>query len=539
MKTVLRDYQLSAIEKTRALVRAGKTRVVIYAPTGAGKAVIAAQMIMNALEKGKRVAFIVNRIQLVKQMSERLIRAGVPHGIIQGENTKGIDRPVLVCSIQTVARRWLPPVDLVLVDEGHSCPGSRDYRRLIELHNAIPITAFSATPFAKGMGKEELSLGGALFQGLVVSATIKELIAQGFLVDVDIYAPSEPDLSGVAMKTNEFGERDYVERDLEAAVNTPKLVGDIVGHWLAMARHKPTVCFATSIAHSKSIVREFEDAGIPAEHIDAYTDEAERAAILARVASGRTRIVSNVSLLAEGWDFPACEVMILARPTKSLTRYVQMAGRILRPYEGKTRALILDHSGSAHALGYPTDDLPLWLDTGAPKKASAAVAKEKLPKLCPSCKFLKPVGVHACPKCGFAPERKSEVGVSEGTLTLVKRKASQLEKQDAYSQLLAVCRAKRYGSGWLAHKYRALFGVWPRGMEQVPKEPTPEISRWLVSQAIRYAKSKEKADANKRQGVGDGQVGGDPGEPGGRGEVPTQQAHGLPDVRREGSVSLG
>ena len=336
---------------------------------------------------------------------------------------------------------------------------------------------------------------GPLFEELIVSATIGDLVKQGFLVDCDIFVPTEIDLTGVRTKRNEFGERDYVEADLEKAVDTPKLVGDIVEHWIAFANHKPTVVFASSIAHSKHICGRFMEIGVPAEHIDCYTEDEERAAIMQRVASGETKVISNVNILTEGWDFPACEVMILARPTKSLTRYIQMAGRILRPYPGKTSGLILDHSGSAHKLGYPTDDLPLKLDDGKQQKSEAS-KKEKLPKLCPKCKYLKPVGIHECPNCHFAPEHHIEVVVGEGTLTpLARKKATIADKQDAYSQLLHVAAAKKYSAGWVANKYRTLFGVWPRGMEEIAKEPSAEMRRWLISENIRFAKGKDRVAA--------------------------------------------
>lgn len=100
---------------------------------------------------------------------------------------------------------------------------------------------------------------------------------------------------------------------------------------MRLSRGLPTVCFAANIAHLKHIVESFRAVGVAAEHADCYTSEEERIAILARVDSGETTIISNVGILCEGWDFPACRTLILARPTRSLVRYVQMAGRVLRP----------------------------------------------------------------------------------------------------------------------------------------------------------------------------------------------------------------
>lgn len=491
----LRHYQLRAIEAARNETRRGIKRMMIYAPTGAGKTVIAEAIINSAIAKGKRVAFIANRIDLVRQTSRRLSR--ISHGVIQGENTYGIDRSLVVCSIQTVARRGLPMVDLIVIDEAHAVPGSKDYRNLIEQYNNIPVIGLTATPFSRGLGAHNEKLSGAIFESMVVASTIRELINEGFLVDCDIYAPSEPDLSGVKLQRNSFGETDYSESALGKAVDKPHLIGDIVNHWKRLANGKPTVCFATNIRHSQHIVEQFKASGVTAEHIDCYTDDEERRAIMDRVLTGKTTVISNVGILCEGWDFPACEVMILARPTRSLIRWVQMAGRILRPFEGKTRSLILDHSGSTAHLGYPTDDLPLELDDGSSRESKTIQREDPKPKKCPSCSFVKAPKVHTCPACGFTPEKPLDLIHDGGDLVKVTRKkAKQDDKQHVYSQLLAIKAEHGYTEGWVSHKYREYFGVWPRGLDKVYCEPSDDVRSWVKSRMIRFAKRKEAHHAS-------------------------------------------
>lgn len=488
---LLRDYQIRALQNARDVMASQrKRRVVMYSPTGSGKTVLGMAMIKGSLAKGKRIAFIANRIGLVKQASEQLSRAGIDHGIIQGQNTDGIHKPCLVCSIQTLARRGVPDCDVFVIDEAHGVPGSKEYRNLIFRNSNRIIVGLTATPFAKGMGKAYAELGGeALFEAMVVAATIRELIDAQHLVDCDIYAPTDPDLTGVKTKRNEFGEKDYVDADLGKAMDKAELVGDIVSHWFKLANDKPTVVFASSIAHSKHIVEQFIASGVTAEHIDCYTSEEERAAIMSRVAGHQTRVISNVGILTEGWDFPACEVMILARPTKSLTRWIQMVGRILRPHTGKVKGLVIDHSGSTLHLGYPTDDLPLELDDGKPKPE--AEKKERKPKKCPSCNLMKPAGKHACPNCGFAPLAKDSVEQIDGELFLVKRtKANKFDKQDFFSQLIAIRMARGYSDGWVSHQYRKKFGTWPKGLIHAAKEPTPEVLSWCKAMMIRYASAK-------------------------------------------------
>jgi superfamily II DNA or RNA helicase len=451
-------------------------------------------LVRGAVAKRKRVAFLCNRVHLVEQTSRRFTRAGIAHGIIQGENTTRVYENVLVASIQTVARRGLPEVDLIVIDEAHTVAGSREYRAVLAAAKGVPVIGLSATPFARGLGKHYDELGGPLFEHMTVAATIPELIEGGYLVDVDVYAPSEPDMACIKQARNAFGDMDYTDADVGRAVDKPELVGDIVTHWLRLAPDTPTVCFAANIAHSKHIVERFRAAGVAAEHIDCYTDMDERRVIMRRMESGEIRVLSNVGILAEGWDFPACRTLILARPTRSLIRYIQMAGRVLRPHESKNRALILDHSGSVVKLGFPTDEFPLELDDGKPREAKGPTQEraEPLPKACPSCKYVKLAGVHKCPVCSFAPERRSDVVVRAGDLVPLKKKpkAQKMDKQEFYSQLLGVAQEKGRQPGWVAHRYRDYFGVWPRGMENVPAAPSEEVKGFLKHLQIRAAKGK-------------------------------------------------
>lgn len=488
----LRPYQSLAVQNLRRALAGGITREMLCSPTGSGKTEIGMALVRGARAKHKRVIFLCNRVHLVEQTARRFTKAGIAHGIIQGENTVRVYESVLVASIQTIARRGMPEVDLIIIDEAHTVAGSKEYRAVIAAAKGVPVIGLSATPYARGLGKHYDELGGALFEHMTVAATIPELIEAGYLVDCDVYAPSEPDMTGIKQARNAFGDMDYTDADVGRAANKPELVGDIVTHWLRLARGTPTVCFAANIAHSKHIVERFHAAGVSAEHIDCYTDEEERRAILARVETGETMVISNVGILAEGWDFPACRTLILARPTRSLIRYIQMAGRVLRPHASKDRALILDHSGSVVRLGFPTEEFPLELDDGAPRdaKAGAEEREKPLPKACPSCSYVKTV--HKCPVCGFEPERRANVDVRAGDLVQVTKKttAPKMEKQEFYSQLLTVASEQGYKPGWVSNKYREYFGVWPRGMRDVLAPVGNEVRSWLKHLNIKNAKRK-------------------------------------------------
>lgn len=489
-----RGYQTEAVQNLRAGLASGYQRQILSSPTGSGKTEIGMILVRGAVTKGKRVAFLCNRINLVGQTSARFFRAGIAHGVIQGANTSRTYENVIVASIQTVARRGMPEVDLLVIDEAHGVAGSKDYRKVIAQHGG-PVIGLSATPFSKGLGKDYADIGGALFEQMVVAATIQDLIDQGYLVDCDVYAPSQPDLSKVKITAG-----DYNEKELGEAVDKPTLIGDIVTNWMKYARGTPTVCFATNIAHSKHIVEQFAAAGVVGEHIDCYTDETERAAILERVAAGQTMVISNVGILTEGWDFPACKTMILARPTKSLIRYLQMAGRVLRPAPGKERALILDHSGTVQSIGFPTDDFPMVLCDGKPKQTTGSVRKEeKKPTKCPQCSYLKKGG-GKCPVCGFQAQKQNTTEHAPGELVPLtkkekakKAKLDGLGKQEVYSELFRMAEERGYKPGWVANQYRQIFGVWPRGMVDVGRPPSLVVSNMVRANMIRFHKGRKNA----------------------------------------------
>ena len=495
----LRQYQQALVDAVRAALRSGKRRVLAYLPTGGGKTRVATAITQMTLAKSTgRVIVLANRKQLVHQFAAALRAAGLDVGIAQGENTAGLHHRVVVCSIDTIHARsyTFEDVALFIIDEAHAVAGSEKYRTLLFRYNRVPVIGLSATPFARGLGKPYPELGNKpLFEDLIVGATVQKLVDDGYLTDIEIYCPSKPDMTGAKTTRTPEGEQDFRQADIDQAADKPELVGDIVRHWLKLADCKKTICFASSIAHSKHIVEQFRAAGVTAEHLDCYMTDDARADILSRFERGDFTILSNVALLSEGFDVPDTACMVLARPTRSLTRFLQMVGRVLRPADGKTHALLLDHSGSVERIGHPFDDLPLELCDGNPNKAGKQEREKPEPKPCPSCKFIKPAGTRKCPKCDFEPERQNDIEVRDGELQRLTRKknaATRFEKAATYAGLLQIAHERRYSEKWAAHQYRKIFGVWPRALPEVRREPSAELRSWVKAQAIAYAKAREK-----------------------------------------------
>ena len=485
----LRDYQEQAIANLRASLMKGKKHPVIQAPTGAGKTVIAAAIVKMARDKNKTVLFTVPSLSLIDQTVERFRQNGITEvGVMQGTHELTDYRmPVQVCSVQTLARRTIPRADLVLVDECHVMFKLYDRWMADPEWTKVPFVGLTATPWAKGMG------AAGRWDDLIIGTTTADLIRLNHLSDFKVFAPAHPDLSGVKTVAG-----DYEVKGLGEVMDQRNLVADIVSTWLEKGENRPTVCFAVNRIHAKNIQTQFEQAGIKAAYMDAFTNLHERAEIVKQFENGDVKIICNVGVLTTGFDADV-RCVILARPTKSEILYTQMIGRGLRTADGKDHCLILDHSDTTLRIGFVTDITCSQLDDGSSRRAAKEKAKP-LPKECPACSFLRPPRVKACPACGFVAAPKCEVEVEDGELLeLTRDKKARVkdigmaEKQRFYSELVAHAMLRGYNKGWASHAYRDKFKVWPAN--ELRAEPAPMISpateSWIKSRNIRKAKARE------------------------------------------------
>jgi DNA repair protein RadD len=495
----LRPYQREVIAQINTKIGAGKRRILLVAPTGAGKMVIAADIVAKSVARGERVLFLAHRRELIKQTSAKLFAVGVDHGLLLPGYAPRLGEAVQVASITTLLSRALrtasiklPRADLVIVDEAHHAR-ARTYELLLEAYPEAVVIGMTATPCRKdGRGL------GTAFDVLVECPPIAELITAGYLVPSRFYAPTRPDLSGVPVKGGDYAESQLAER-----MDKPVLVGDIVSHWHKLGERRRTVVFASGVAHSLHLRDEFRRSGVLAEHIDGSTPFEERDKILIRLAAGTVDLVCNAMVLTEGWDQPEVSCLVLARPTKSLGLYRQMVGRVLRPASGKVDAVILDHAGAVFSNGFPEDPI-IWNlaeDHRAENAAHNARRMYRAPALtiCPECAAVRFEG-RPCALCGWRTRPKPiAVHVADGELGQVDRNRtvrglvySADEKLGYYQQLLYIANERGYRIGWAAHKYHKKFGDWPplgwRSAEPLP--PEPATLSWVRSQQIAYAKSR-------------------------------------------------
>jgi DNA repair protein RadD len=486
-------HQQRALDALRGSFACGKRRPMLQAPTGFGKTLTAAHIIQRALDKGKRIAFIVPAISLIDQTVAAFEAEGIHSvGVMQGIHERtDRDQPVQVCSVQTVARRKRPDVDLVIVDEAHQM--HKEIFRWMKDAPGVPFIGMSATPWSRGLGK--------YYDDLIIAATTRELIDQGYLSDFVAFAPSDPDLSSVSTRAGEFQQDELAD-----AMDRPAITGDIVETWLKRGEDRPTIAFCVNRNHAKHVADRFAGAGVAVEYLDGETPREDREAMFARFRSGATKILCSVGVLTTGFDADV-RCIIDAQPTKSRILFVQKLGRGLRTAPGKDRLVILDHAGNHLRLGMVTDIGQDRLDDGKERQNASQRARERgepLPKLCDDCKAVVPRAARECPNCGAPIQARNEVEAIDGDLVELgarrtgERHLSIEDKAAFYGELRGYAAVKGYNDGWIAHKYRERIGVWPndpRIRTATLRAPSEATRGWIISRQIAYAKARARGGA--------------------------------------------
>ena len=490
----LRLYQKKSIQDIRNAFIKSKRKILLVAPTGSGKTVVASEMIRRVVQGGKSCLFVAHRRELIMQCSNKLHDFGVNHGVLMADKSPNPLASCQVASIQTFTARVdrddfiKPNADLIIIDEAHRS-ASDSFKNLLREYPHAYVIGLTATPIrSDGRGL------GNIYEKIVQCSTVKKLTEQGYLVPNKIVAPTIPDLKGLKIIAG-----DYDKKGLDKTMNKPKLIGDIVSHWIKHANNRPTVVFCASIRHSKYVSSVFNDNGIPSGHIDGEMPEIEREAVLSDLRNGRIKILSNCNVLTEGWDCPKVSCVVLCRPTLSLGLYIQMCGRSLRPYNNKKDTLIIDHAGNVYRHGFIDDDRDWKLTMTKVKAKDRKLVEpiEKQPITCLECDgtvYMPTREQRACPNCGHIPTKKEQkILIKQGRLIEVSKEKIELEydKKDFYAELLYYSRQKGYNDGWASHVFKEKYKHFPYSKKIPPKVTSQYVLNFIKHHNIKQAKGRE------------------------------------------------
>lgn len=376
--------------------------------------------IVSAVNTG--VVAIAHRAELVSQMSLALAREQVRHRIIgpaslarecvgaQMDELKRnyVDPNARVAAAgvdtligMTVAEHpWLAQVGLWVQDEAHHVLRENKWGKVAALFpNALGL-GVTATPLradGKGLGRH----ADGLFDTMIVGPTMRDLINDGFLTDYRIFAPPS-DIDLASIPTTASG--DYSPPKLSEARRRSRITGDVVAHYLRIAPGKLGVTFDVDVESATATAQAFKAAGVPAEVVHGKTPGGLRRETIRRFRDREILQLVNVDLFGEGFDLPAIEVVSMARPTQSYGLFAQQFGRSLRPLQGKSHAIIIDHVGNVLRHGLPDARREWSLDRRERRSRSAPT--DVLPlRTClnTECLSVYERVLVCCPYCGHYP----------------------------------------------------------------------------------------------------------------------------------------
>lgn len=347
----LRPYQSEAIEAIYNAWGRDVARPAIVLPTGTGKTVIFAHLTRQWHGDGRdgssRTVILVHRDELVQQAVGKL-HSVAPHlsiGVVKAERNE-TDAHVIVASVQTLRSdkrlNQLVGVGLVIVDECHHAT-AESYLRVLK-----GLGCYSGRCLAVGvtatMNRTDGAALGHVWQEVVYEKDTIWAIRNGFLSDVKGVGltVSDFDLANVRSRGG-----DYSEGDLGHALEDSSAPDVIAKAYVEHAPDKPGLIFTPTVDTAYLMADVMTDAGIPTEAVHGAMARDERRDTLTRFSTGEIQTLSNCMVLTEGYDEPRASVAVIARPTKSASLYVQMVGRVLRPYPGKRQALVLDVAGAS------------------------------------------------------------------------------------------------------------------------------------------------------------------------------------------------
>ena len=427
MNVQLRNYQIKLIQDIYNSWSAGHRNVLAVSPTGSGKAFTLCTLARElAYSHRMETTIKVHRKELVSQLCMSLAQLQIPHNIIaqknsilevieqqrreHGQSYYNPNSPITVVSVDTLLSRkdkhkaWGDRQKVWILDEAAHQLKNNKWGKVTEIMpNAIGV-GFTATPQRldkKGLGRHAFGL----FDIMIIGPTVRYLIDKGFLSKYKVVVP--PSQYREFLRDDGNTTSDYTHEAREYASIHSNVMGDVVENYLKFIPGKQAIVFADSIKAGELMEAAFNTAGVPAKLLTGDTPSKERLKGVNDYRAGLIKALINVDLFDEGFDVPGTDAVIMARPTKSLGKFLQMCGRALRVAKGKEHATIIDHVGNIKYHDLP-DKVRRWtLDNIVRKRENV-----NLIRICGNTACNAPFdrALFICPYCGHHDHKTTRSG---------------------------------------------------------------------------------------------------------------------------------
>lgn len=465
----LRRYQKQLTKKLQEGF-AEQTKVCLQLVTGSGKTILFSHFAKSHIEQGHNVLILAHREELVNQAVAKLkiIIPDIPIGIIKAVTPANYEARIQVASVQSLTRR-LANIDstffnLVIIDEAHHAVANT-YTRILNHFSTATLLGVTATPCrldGKGLDKVFDHLVSADAEGIDMSF----LMRNKYLCTFRAYAAPRAMITEGVKKVG----GDYDLKGLAEKNDAVTLSGDLIETYRQRGKDGSCIVFAINCDHSRTIVDEYRAAGYTAAHLDGKTPKDERRDILRKFIAGEIRILSNVGLFDEGFDVPSASVVQICRPTSSVTKHLQIIGRVLRR-DGNKVAIIIDHTNNLINLGLPTRKRE-WTLAGFDRKQ-----RDKY---------------KAVKRDDGSIVEKQNIEHEEVKLKRIKNEKKQAEDRlndgrYVLSELIKTKEAKGYKPGWLYYQLAEIkpsLDIWYEAAKYLDYKPT-----WAE---INYVKATEE-----------------------------------------------
>lgn len=306
------------------------------------------------------------------------------------------------------------------------------------------LLGLTATPErldGKGLGIES----GGVYEKLVLGPSVKSLIERGYLSQPRVFAPPI-NFDDSALRTI---AGDYDVKQMSEMLDQPQIIGDCVRHYSKICPNMPAIAFCSTIEHARHTAEQFCNAGFNFKCIDGTMSDFDRRDAIEGLGSGRYDGLTSCNIISEGTDIPVVGCAIFLRKTKSLSLYLQQAGRVLRPYSGKEYSIILDHVRNVENHGFPEDERDWSLEGRRKQKRDE---DEIFIRTCPQCYACYKSSLRACPVCGFGAENaiksQREIEFIDAELVEIQKVKKERERKEAnaFNKLLELGKQRGYSN---------------------------------------------------------------------------------------------